>query len=192
VVSAAERHVARSRASRGRFRRRLRRRCAHPVDIACNPVASLLHDAAVAQYVWTTTCNVRSRARVGLCPSPPARGVCPPASFVALRLTDAPGAEYCCRLRPRASGVVRVDSCADRRARGCVEHCGDVLRLDDDIDSFMARDAAGATPRVDTESHRPHRPVPRLKRRWHAAELAFCSVEYGAVVTAVRSWTKRR
>ena len=72
---------------------------------------------------------------------------------------------------------MRVDSYADRRARGCVEHCEDVLRLDDDIDSFMARDAAGATP----------------EGRHGVGMLmsAFCSVEYGAVVTVVRSCTKR-
>jgi hypothetical protein len=67
----------------------------------------------------------------------------------AVRLNDAPlwriMLQHITPARPCASDVLRVNSCADRRARGCVEHCGDVLRLDDDIDSFMARDAAGAT-----------------------------------------------
>ena len=100
----------------------------------------------------------------------------------AVRLNDAPlwrrMLQHITPARPCASDVLRVDSCADRRARGCVEHCGDVLRLDDDIDSFMARDAAGATG-------------PEGRHGVGMLMSAFCSVEHGAVITVVRSCTKR-
>jgi hypothetical protein len=145
VVSAAERHVACGRASRGRFRRRLCRRCA-PVTLSQGTVDPGYQRATSAAVLVSACVRVRQHmACVRQHMACVRQHVCG-----TVRLNDAPlwrrMLQHIAPACPCASDVLRVDSCADRRARGCVEHCGDVLRLGDDIDSFMARDAAGATP----------------------------------------------